>query len=267
MKTKFALIVLIVLYLFLLIILAEFVRFDMRDAILKALGAFTGAFFAFLFIRIGEMLTKLYERQRTHYSALVKLEHIFYRYLNDISDNVSVIEEISKIKQRANNNPPTLSYNWLEAFIINDDILLDLANIALINEIASFNVNLRKINSDMESINGLYDEIRQAALHRLITPDSYIQNFEHYVTKLERVKAFLESLNEKSKRVLAIIRLLLKKRPAFNRLFGSLFPELRLLPSEKAIGAELDRVEEEIKEIRRKSREEINKTLDASQSQ
>lgn len=249
----------IVSYVVLLAILAAFIRFDMHDFTIKAIGAFTGAFFAFIFIRIGEILTKISERQKRHYAALVKLEHIFNRYLNDISDNIAQIEYISKIKQRADNSPPSLNYNRLEAFLIDDTILLDLANIAFINEMASFNVSLRKINSDMESINRSYDEIRQAALHRLIIPDSYVQNFELYVKRLGTVRAFLELLNDKLKRNLATVRLLVLRKPLFNRLLGFVFSGYQQMPAEIEITTELKRLEDEILETRQKSRQDINK--------
>lgn len=57
-------------YLLLLAAIVAFVRFDIHDATLKALGAFTGAFFAFLFIRVGEWLTRVYERQRDRKSVV-----------------------------------------------------------------------------------------------------------------------------------------------------------------------------------------------------
>jgi len=258
-------IIVIVSYVVLLIILAAFIRFDMHDFTIKAIGAFTGAFFAFIFIRTGEVLTKLFERQRTHYAAMVKLEHIYNGYLNDISGNIFEIGEISKIKQHTNGQPPTLSYNRLETFVVNDDILLDLADIALINKLASFNFDLRKMNSSIDAANRLYDEIREAAIHHLITRDSYVQNFDSYVVKLRTAKAFLESLNDKSKRNLAMVRLLSKRKPAFNKLFGAIFSARQLMPLDKEIDAELKRMEDEVTEIRRKSREEINKICETSQ--
>jgi hypothetical protein len=250
-------------YLLLLAAIVAFVRFDIHDATLKALGAFTGAFFAFLFIRVGEWLTRVYERQRTHYSALVKLEHILNKYLTYISDNVAAIDEISKIRQRTNGNPPMLSYTRLDTLPIDENILLDLVNIQLINELASYHVDIRKINDDIESINGLYDEIREAFVHHLISPEVYVSNFDGYVKKLNLVKAFFFCLNEATNRNLAIIRILARQRPIFNRFLGNIFSKYQTMPPSKEIDTELIRLQEEEQETRRKSRERNNRIREA----
>jgi len=55
-------------------------------------GVFMGAFFAFLFVRFGEVLSKIYNRHAINETALVRFEHHFNNCIDRISYNVSIID-------------------------------------------------------------------------------------------------------------------------------------------------------------------------------
>lgn len=55
-------------------------------------AAFAGAFFAFLFTRLGSFLTFVFARQRAHVNALVRLEIQFNDFYNNSINWKSLIE-------------------------------------------------------------------------------------------------------------------------------------------------------------------------------
>src|SRR4051812_269798 len=64
-----------------------------RDAFRALLGAFAGAFFAFLFVRFGDGLKKVYERKEKHHTSLVRLQHYFNECLSITADNEFIADD------------------------------------------------------------------------------------------------------------------------------------------------------------------------------
>jgi uncharacterized membrane protein YdjX (TVP38/TMEM64 family) len=66
----------------------------------NSLAAFTGAFVAFLFVRLAEIFDRIFRRKSKHSDALVKMERIGNEYQNLISDNLFIIEDFTDIVHR-----------------------------------------------------------------------------------------------------------------------------------------------------------------------
>jgi hypothetical protein len=60
-------------------------------------GAFMGALFAFIFVRLGDALTRIYQRLTKNQTALVRLQHHLNDSLNLISDDIYIIDLYLKI--------------------------------------------------------------------------------------------------------------------------------------------------------------------------
>src|SRR3972149_10815612 len=58
----------------------------------SAVGAFLGAFFAFIFGIIAYDYTKRREKWKLHHDAVVKTEHLINRHLNRISGNIFLLK-------------------------------------------------------------------------------------------------------------------------------------------------------------------------------
>src|SRR5689334_17309051 len=68
-----------------------------RDVYKALIGGFAGAFFAFLFVRLGEGLKRLLERQERNHSSLVKAEHYLNYCLSITGDNIFIIEDFATV--------------------------------------------------------------------------------------------------------------------------------------------------------------------------
>ena len=228
----------------------------------NAVGAFMGAFFAFLFIRIGEVLTKLYERKNKHYNALVGLERACNEYLNIISDNIFVINDFITISKSAlGKNQPFVYFNELHELSVDKEITLNLANIDLINETFSFEVGIDKMNNSIRATNRFYSDIKGAFIQRNIDFETYKANVLILMGKLEELKSFLLSLQEEDKKICAIARILMKDRPLIIRLINLLVKNKITHDMETGIPDEIKKLEKEIAITQEKSKEKINQIL------
>jgi hypothetical protein len=136
--------------------------FDTTSKAFEAfLGGFVGAFFAFVFVRLGEFLTKLFERARTNTAALMTLQHRLIEAALTISDNVHSLEVWQQLPDRPT---PTLWMNRLHSVEFPRDALLALTNIDLLNELMDLHLHLRRLSVDFEGFNRSYQQLADLLL-------------------------------------------------------------------------------------------------------
>jgi hypothetical protein len=251
----------IVILLFLIFILLYFLfnKFFSHQKIIfiqVSLSAFMGAFFAFLFTKLAELLTKISGRTQKHYNALVKIEQCFNDYLNYISDNRFLIKNF--IKSLKDGGIYIVRFSLLP---IEKDITLELLDLSLMNKIFSFNINVRKMNNSMETVNTMYDEIKKAYLEGVINHDDYKINSENIIKKLQDLDSFLISLEKKTIDILALVRILLIDKPFPVRIVHIFSRDKSLEISEERIISEKKKLNLEIEKIAKESKKEIEEVL------
>lgn len=224
----------------------------------NAIGAFMGAFFAFLFLRVADWMGKKAERKKKDQRALVRLEHLCNENANNIYDNISEIGKFTETARYCLKSRQLFRYvSRLQKIPLNREIPLLLTNLGLINELLSFNVDLIRVNRDIETLNRFFESIKGASL------DGYhVGNINKLIEDLSLLDKFLQYTTERNKRILSIARVLLKNRNSFvcyvefkdNRVcFSSKF--------EKLIIKEKGHLEKEMENVRNDSKVEIDKTL------
>lgn len=235
------------------------------DYINSAIGAFMGAFFAFLFIRISDGLTRIYERQIKHYNALVKLEHICNEYLNIVSDNIFVIDDFAEIAQKAMaNSEPFIYFNVLHEFLVDKEITLNLTNLELINEVFSFEAGVDKINNSISATNRFYGDIKNTFLQKNIDFGTYKLNVEILIGKLKELKVFLLNLDKENKQIVAMTRILMRDKPFLTCLIHLISKKGFNDKMKEEIPKEIKELENEIETNRKKSKEKIDEMLKTS---
>jgi len=226
-----------------------------RNLIQVSLSAFMGAFFAFLFFILAELLTKISERTNKHYNAMVKIEHRFNDYLNYISDNRFLIKNFIIALQKG-----VIYINRFILLPIEEDITIELLDRPLINKIFSFNTDVRKMNNSMDTVNDIYDGIKKAYLEDK-NKDIYKKNSECVIKNLQDLNGFLKSLEEKTKNILVLVRILLKDKPFTVRIIHLLSRDKSLEISEEKIISEKKKLDSEIEKIVKESKKEIEKAI------
>ena len=223
-------------------------------------GGFAGAFFAFLFLKLGEILTKFYNRDSANIKALSRLEHIYNFTLGVIQDNIFIIEHRIEAfdKFDISKHAPPVFFGSYDKIIVEREILLSLTNEIIINEAFSYNASSHKINRSFETLESTYNEIKKMILDRTFPDDEYLRNTERIINALREMKFFLENHYIKTLDILATIRVLLKDKPILSKLMIKLTPKTNKRKYENLHTKELEILKREVKDSKKSSSGEID---------
>ncbi len=217
------------------------------------LGSFLGAFFAFVFYRLGTFLTDRIERSRRHHNALVKMEHGLNDALNAIADNRYVI---AHFQPAAREGHPV----WMlpRAVQLDRSPLIDLLNLDLLNEAVSVHTMVGKINSGIEDAVRAYLQMRDARVSGHLDAKQFVENSLALAAGLEQIDLALAGLETDVKGLTARVRVLLRKdRP--RQLLIKWRPPKSARVSAIEIAKESALLDKEIEEISSSSRRDIDR--------
>lgn len=187
------------------------------EAFRALVGGFAGAFFAYLFVRFGDALKKLYDRKEANHTALVKLQHYFNDCLNATSDNIFIINDCVHVftEERLASAQAPLYMNAFHTYAIDRESIVKLTNVDFLNEVYALNVTLNKTNHSLGTIDRTYTLFRDALLAKNIDVATYQGNARQYRDRCFEMRPFLEQLQGDLIRLFAVANLLLKDRPFF----------------------------------------------------
>lgn len=183
------------------------------------IGGFAGGFFAYLFVRFGDALKKIYDRKESNHTSLVKLQHYFNDCLNTTSDNLFIVNDCVGVfteERRASNELP-IYMNSFHQYQINRDLVANLTNIDFLNEVYSLNVTLHKMNDSLATIDRAYSQLRDGLLAKNVDPQTYKENAWRYRDRCVEIRGFLLQLKDDLIRLFAASNLLQSDRPFFVR--------------------------------------------------
>jgi hypothetical protein len=183
-------------------------------------GGFSGAFFAYLFVRLGESMKLLYDRQRANNDALVRLHYYFNGCLEILNTNEKTIDriQIDMSDARLQSRCIPMFGVGFRPFQINRELPLSLTNIDYINEICDFNADLELINLDLSSIQQGLQEVRDAFLAEAIEEADYKENAKRFRESSKQLLPFLARSNSQIIRLIAISRILQSRKSFWSKL-------------------------------------------------
>lgn len=194
------------------------------EAFRALVGAFAGAFFAYIFVRFGDAMKKVYDRKEKNHTSLVRLQHYFNDCLNTTSDNLYIasdcIDVFNDDRLQSGNHP--IYMNVFHPYTINAELIIGLTNLDLINEIASLNTSLKKMNETLATIDRAYGQIRDAFVSQTIAGADYLENALRTRDRCNQVRPFMNQINEDLIRLFAVAQLLMKDQPFFVRVTQTL---------------------------------------------
>lgn len=223
-----------------------------NQIVVQGFSAFAGAFFAFLFLRLGEFFSKLYHRQVQHYNSLVILATQLNEIGGIIHDNMYVLPNFIKVITSGN-----VYSNNLRSIPIDKSHYINLYDLTLMNELFSYNYQVRKINDDIETARSGYQDIKNALIEKNITLEDYIVNTTSIAINLKQIEVFLAELEITTVKLLARIRVQMR----YDEPLGVKLQFLFIHSS----GAKLKK--EEIEKETNKLKKEIEKTETESQKE
>lgn len=229
----------------------------------EGLAAFAGAFSAFLFLRISEFLTKLYQRQVRHYNSLVALETQLNEIGGIIHDNLYILPNFIRVIKSGN-----VYFNNLRPIPVDKSHYENLYDLSLINELFSYNYQVRKINDDMETASIGYRDIKNALIERNISPEHYKINTDGLAEKLKQIELFLSDLQKRTIKLLARVRLQIRSdKPLGTRIVGMFIRPSGPGLKEAEIENEVKKINAEIEETKTQSQREIEAVLEEYRKQ
>lgn len=231
------------------------------EAFRALVGGFSGGFFAYLFVRFGDALKKIYDRKELNYTSLIKLQHYFNDCLNTTSDNVFVVKSCLDVftdARRASGELPVFM-NTFHAYEINRDLVMKLTNVDYLNELFTLNANLTKMNDSLATVDRAYAQTRDALLSKNIDHDTYRENAWRYRDRCVEIVGFLHELKDELVRLLATARLLAKERPFMTTVQQYLVRTRYSKDFSTRVQSEVAFVEAEIEQNAEKSRQQIEK--------
>ena len=189
-------------------------------------GAFAGAFFAFLFLRIAEGLTKLFDRQWENCRAISRLEHYLAACWGVLCEDVDFVSAYVKLFKDIplNTYPAPIYPHRLQIIPIDRQLPLALTNLDLVNELVPYNEDLRLTNNHMAALNGALDMAVQSYMAHYTDPKSYLELVGKHAEAVAELAPFLELRRERTRELIAAARVLGRKKPllasAIARLTG-----------------------------------------------
>lgn len=229
-------------------------------------GAFLGAFLAFIFIRLGEGLTRYDEVGRKHHRALVALQFEMNDCLNIVNDNVFILESWGRVVDRVKEKsvPPVFT-SRLIPLPISREVLLDLTSLGLVNELYQMFVEFRKLNGSCDTWHRALDRITESFITKQIDESTYRMNLLSLDEGARVLKAHSETLMGEIESLIAAGRVMLsRRRTVLGQLYLWLNPDAHPAINGPARVAELRRTAEEVAEIQKESRKRIE-SITASQ--
>ena len=227
---------------------------------IEGIGAFLGALFAF----IASMLTLWVEKTRArfimHKNAIVTLEYTLNDHLNDISTNDFLIKHNINILRKGH-----LTYNRFSLLDLPQELELKLGDLTVINRYFSYRESIRRINADLNKINIGLDSINNYAVITGRTPS---ENFSHFVAQMESLNKYLNrSLLKETRNLLAFSRIYLRRINSL-KYKGIIIYKLNNYKeiSKSEIASELKKLEKEIEQTMKESKENTEEVLNDEKS-
>lgn len=222
----------------------------------SAIGAFFGAFFAFIFGLITFYVQKRLERYWKHKNAVVEIEQLLNDHLNTISGNRFLLEGAAKTLKGHN-----MTFTLLTQFRLPEDMNLRLGNLELLNRYADYKEPVEKLNHGMNSWQGLNDRFQQNVIANPGMPVSMVhKNMEHIQGQGETLIKFLNGLDQDTQDLLSYVRIYMRKDKHFWSLwFHKEDEERNPLITKKEVKEELNTLKEQVKKISEESKKRIDK--------
>ena len=174
--------------------------------LISGFGALAGAFFAFIFLKLAEFLTRIHQRKMKHYNSLVLLETQLNELTGIIYDNVCIIFSFKEII-----NSGKIYFGKLRQVPIDRSHYDNLYDVTLKNDLFSYNYKLRQLNDDIDNITNGYNDIKNALLQKSISYETYLENVKFTVDFLTKLGKYLKNIDEQAIELLVKVRLMCKK--------------------------------------------------------
>ncbi len=223
----------------------------------SAIGAFFGAFFAFVFGLLTYYITKWVERQSRDYNSMVKLEGILNEHLNIFAKNEYLIHGSIDTLRRG-----FMTYNILRKYRIAEDLELDFLDPELINNYFDYRDSIISLNHDFEVSNHANGILRELVLSNKANSATIKANSDNLAVNLESLNNMASVMDEETKKLLCKIRIKIKLDEIGALGINRWFCWKPHQPTKNEVKKEMIKLESEIAKTKESSAKLILKSFD-----
>lgn len=182
-------------------ILSSVRKLWMNDSVKsEIIGSFLGAFFAVAFALIIGLGSRLLGRIEKHYNCCVHIETHLNRMISSINDLVYQLKSLQTSLNRGdfyiNIIPNLLEKNDFE----------DILDLNLKNRFFSFNLDVIRLNGDIDNLNKRKDFLFEARTSQKLTQEEFVSNCNSLAKDLSGLIAFTDKLKKFAISTLAFVR-------------------------------------------------------------
>ncbi len=169
-----------------------------RDSFITAFG---GAAFAYLFVKYGELFTRLSQREKLNVDTIVSLEYLLNKHLNMIGTNLDVADKmIDALKKKQ-----PVHFLEFKEIPIGPIRLQDLKNVNFINDVFNYFADIEKINYDLNALQKFAEKLMDDVLKRqgqqtlqenAVFQAVYTANSTTLINQLGEIKGFIEAADK-----------------------------------------------------------------------
>ena len=212
-------------------------------------------------MRLGEGLKRIYERKERNHTALVRLQHYFNDCLNTTADNLFIADDCVRVfdETRLQSGDHPIFMSQFQQYEIDRELPIGLTNVEFLNEVYTLNVELRKLNDSMETVDRAYAQVREAFLAKKLELPDYLANARLTRKRSLEMKEFLLETKRALIRLFAASNLLLKDAPFLVTVIRALAKSSYSKDFKERLSEETSRVSQEINGLANVSGERINK--------
>lgn len=225
------------------------------NIISQVLSSFFGAFFAFLFVRLGDILLNYYKIKKQNFYANAELEYALNINISSLNHNLQLIDSFIETIQSGK-----VYFNKFLLLDVNSDYYIKLFDNDLVNKCFNIMEDFKFLNVDFQNINLRYSEIVDFYKQRIIAGqdkigiDEYNANCSKLEQDLKKIKEYSLKLDVKLKKVLAQVRLSKKNSlPIIDKIIYKILGIFGKKISDEELKREVYIIEGEIKDVKNSS--------------
>ena len=209
------------------------------------IGAFSGAFFAFLFGIISYRIIRRFDRFVQHRNALVVLEKLLNEHIDLIGLNRAGALNTSPIL-RAHK----LTHNRLTELPIRNNLNMELGSLDIANRYFSYERGVHRTNVDSQSLNYTLTRFEDVIIGGGVLPG---ENWFYIVGAIDQVPRHLDKLETETKELLGLVRIHIRRLVNKGIWYANTNKNWDIAVTERELTDEVVALEQEIKESANKS--------------
>lgn len=217
-----------------------FFQIQKTDTLLSPefMGAFSGAFFAFIFGIISYRIIKRYERFVKHRDSLVTLELLLNEHIDTIGLNRKNALNTQRILERHQ-----LTHNRLIELPVKKELNTDLGSLSIINKYFSYERFVQRINIDSKSLNYTLTRFEDVMIGGSVLQ---AENW-HYITgAFAQMPGLMDRLEKETRELLSTVRIHIAKLSGKSIWYANTQRNWDVDVSDEELKAEISKLDEEI---------------------